>query len=278
MLRCHRSGVGEPVSIQRADPAKRTGRPRRRARPAPAPQIAERIGRSPATIKAYFYDPLYADKRPTQALARRAPCMAPAGAQSRPGPQQGRTHAAMAWRRQPYARSRPALERTQGALLERVREPAVGWQQPPVVRSAQLGERGRSRPRGRRDYRNRGVAIARPEHAREPKQSCRAQAPHALDVADCDSAPSWLGGRLRASTITSCVGMDRIEGGRDLDHLAVAWPGLAVISSLPARSLLPIVHLNTLAAARLRARVRRRSTSRRRSTNGPSSASRRLLA
>jgi hypothetical protein len=28
----------------------------------------------------------------------------------------------------------------------RRREPAVGWQQPPVVRSAQLGDRGRSRP------------------------------------------------------------------------------------------------------------------------------------
>ena len=69
----------------------------------------------------------------------------------------------------------------------------------------------------------------------------RAQAPHALDVADCDSAPSWLGGRLRASTITSCVGMDRIEGGSDFDHRAVAWACLAVISSLPARSLLPIV-------------------------------------
>ena len=36
-------------------------------------------------------------------------------------------------------------------------------------------------------------------------------------------------------------GMDRIEGGRDFDHRAVAWAGLAVISSLPARSLLPIV-------------------------------------
>ena len=27
-------------------------------------QIAERLGRSPATIKAYFYDPSYANKRP----------------------------------------------------------------------------------------------------------------------------------------------------------------------------------------------------------------------
>jgi hypothetical protein len=30
-----------------------------------------------------------------------------------------------------------------------------------------------------RDYRNRGIAMARPERAREPKQSCRAQATHA---------------------------------------------------------------------------------------------------
>jgi len=33
-------------------------------------QIAERIGRSPATIKAYFYDPSYANKRPTHSLTR----------------------------------------------------------------------------------------------------------------------------------------------------------------------------------------------------------------
>ena len=40
-------------------------------------QIAERLGRAPATIKGYFYDPSYADKRPTQASARRAPCTRP---------------------------------------------------------------------------------------------------------------------------------------------------------------------------------------------------------
>ena len=59
----------------------------------------------------------------------------------------------------------------QGALLERVREPAVGWQQPPVVRSAQLGDRGRSRPRGRRDYRNRGEAQARLDRLRRAERS-----------------------------------------------------------------------------------------------------------
>ena len=39
-------------------------------------------------------------------------------------------------------------------------EPAVGWQRPPVLWSAQLGDRGRSPRRGRRGYRNRGKAQA----------------------------------------------------------------------------------------------------------------------
>jgi DNA-binding NarL/FixJ family response regulator len=33
-------------------------------------QIADRLGRSPATVKAYFYDPSYANKRPTGGPAR----------------------------------------------------------------------------------------------------------------------------------------------------------------------------------------------------------------
>ena len=33
-------------------------------------QIADRLGRSPATIKAYFYDPSYANKRPTDSPTR----------------------------------------------------------------------------------------------------------------------------------------------------------------------------------------------------------------
>ena len=32
-------------------------------------QIADRLGRSPATVKAYFYDPSNANKRPTKARA-----------------------------------------------------------------------------------------------------------------------------------------------------------------------------------------------------------------
>ena len=42
----------------------------------------------------------------------------------------------------------------------RRREPAVAWQ-PPVVRSAQLGDRGPLTVRGRRGYRNRGIALVR---------------------------------------------------------------------------------------------------------------------
>ena len=74
-------------------------------------EIARRLGRAEATVKAYLYDPSDANKGPYTSLgATRAVYGAP-GAESRPGPQD-RTHAAMAWRRQPDARSRPALERT----------------------------------------------------------------------------------------------------------------------------------------------------------------------
>jgi len=52
----------------------------------------------------------------------------------------------------------------QGALLERVREPAVGWQQPPVGRSAQLGDRGPTTDPDRRGYRNRGKAQLQHQH------------------------------------------------------------------------------------------------------------------
>ena len=65
--------------------------------------------------------------------------------------------------------------------------------------------------------------------------------PARLDVGDRDGAPGLLGGRFRASTITCCMGTGRAEGRCDLDHAAVAWPGVAVISSLPAHALLPIV-------------------------------------
>jgi transposase len=55
-------------------------------------QIADRLGRSPATIKAYFYDPSNANKRPTDTPR---------------GQRQPRRSAA-----QPHGRSLPALELT----------------------------------------------------------------------------------------------------------------------------------------------------------------------
>ena len=33
-------------------------------------QVAARLGRSPATVKAYFYDPSYATKRPADSPTR----------------------------------------------------------------------------------------------------------------------------------------------------------------------------------------------------------------
>ena len=66
-------------------------------------EIARRLGRAEATVKAYLYDPSYANKGHYTSLgATRAVYGAPR-AESRPGPQQDRTHAAMAWRRQPDA-------------------------------------------------------------------------------------------------------------------------------------------------------------------------------
>jgi hypothetical protein len=98
---------------------------------------------------------------------------APAG---RPGPWPGRTHAAVDWRRslrripagaRAYARGAPAplqprRRRCREIGSSRRRERPVVYQQPPVVPSAPLGDRQRPLPRGRRDYRNRGVAAGCP--------------------------------------------------------------------------------------------------------------------
>ena len=73
-----------------------------------------------------------------------------------------------------------------------------------------------------------------------------------LVLGDCDSAPGLLGGRFRASTITCCVGTGRTEGRLRPRHPVVAWPGVAVISSVPAHALLPIVQSATLASRRAR--------------------------
>jgi len=77
-------------------------------------EIARRLGRAQATVKAYFYDPSYANKGHYTSLgATRAVYGAPR-AESRPGPQQDRTrtHAAIGVAAPARRPSRPALERT----------------------------------------------------------------------------------------------------------------------------------------------------------------------
>ena len=48
-------------------------------------EIARKLGRAKSTVKAYLCDPSYANKGPYTSVARRAPCTAPLGAESRPG-------------------------------------------------------------------------------------------------------------------------------------------------------------------------------------------------
>ena len=58
----------------------------------------------------------------------------------------------------------------------RRREPAVVYQQPPVVPSAQFGDRWRSRAFSRRGYRNRGIGIAGTTTPLWWKRSCQGTA------------------------------------------------------------------------------------------------------
>ena len=77
-------------------------------------EIARRLGRAEATVKAYLYDPSYANKGHYTSLgATRAVYGAPR-AESRPGLQQDRTrtHAAIGVAAPARRPSRPALERT----------------------------------------------------------------------------------------------------------------------------------------------------------------------
>jgi hypothetical protein len=212
------------------------------------------------------------------------------------GPPRGRgrelASARSPWRGRPGgARSASALEGVEKVLTRRGTPPAScvaarfarrsgrGRVAPWRCRSSSVGEARRRKPAvacpagagcaKRTTRRSPAVTSTQPTRLPQPWQrysevgaAVRAEAvvprpsPARLGLADCDSAPSLLGGRLRASTITSCVGMDRIEGGRDLDHRAVAWPGLAVISSLPAPSLLPIVQTSDAVRAGRGAGVR----------------------
>jgi hypothetical protein len=89
-------------------------------------EIARRLGRAAATVKAYLYDPSYANKgRYTSLGATRAVYGTPR-AESRPGPQQGRTHAAMAWRRQPDAHPARRLSARQRWWMGRERSVCGG--------------------------------------------------------------------------------------------------------------------------------------------------------
>jgi hypothetical protein len=63
-------------------------------------------------------------------------------------------------------------------------------------------------------------------------------------VDDFRQRRAFAGGQFRASTITSRVAMVGIEGRRGLTYRATAWPDVAVVSSLPADSLLLIVHFS----------------------------------
>ena len=130
------------------------------------------------------------------------------------------------------------------------------------------------RPRGtvRSCDRMRGKGIARPEKPREPKQSCRAQTAHAWMWAIATVRQvCWAAESEQAQSRVAwarAVPRDRC----DLGHPVVAWPGEAVISSLPAHALLPIVHSSSEIPVALRLRnplAERRSTAR---TQGPQSS------
>jgi hypothetical protein len=108
----------------------------------------------------------------------------------------------------------------------------------------------RLRPRDRK----RGKGIARPEQPREPKQSWRAQAPQAWMCAIATARQvCWAPDSEQAQSRLAwawTVPRDRC----DLDHPVVAWPGVAVISSLPAPALLPFVRTGSEVCVEARAR------------------------
>ncbi len=100
---------------------------------------------------------------------------------------------------------------------------------------------GRRRQLAPGRYCDRGKGIASPDQPREPKQSWRPQGPTGLDVRDHDRAPSLLNPDSEHAGSRSCVGRDRTDGRRDLDHVAAARPGrsghliAAAMSAAPFR-------------------------------------------
>ncbi len=112
------------------------------------------------------------------------------------------------------SRSRSALPAVRDSSVReaRRREPAVVCQQPSVVRSPQFGDRRRSRPRGRRDYREPWQRHSEARAAARVEAVVPRPARARLDAGDSHSAPSLLGGRFRASRITCYMGTGRTEG------------------------------------------------------------------
>ena len=128
--------------------------------------------------------------------------------------------------------------------------PRSSAQQPSVVRSPQFGDHRRSRPRGRRDYRNRGIAIT-PTSARAPSLPVETNRPVkavlAAQLKPDGSRSRLLSHRSRASTDAA---LHRHAGPADGRHgprsAAAASPGEAVASSPRARALLQLVRSGRL--------------------------------
>ena len=137
----------------------------------------------------------------------------------------------------------PTVTTTQSTRLsEPWRTRSLTPEQSSSATSAVASSRKCSRPAGRAETPEAGgKGIARPEQPREPKQSWRAQSPHASMSAIptarqvCRAADS----QQAQSRVAWARAGPRDRG--DLDHTIVAWPGVAVISSLPAHALRPIV-------------------------------------
>ena len=99
----------------------------------------------------------------------------------------------------------------------RRREPAVVCQQPPVVGSTQLGGHRQSRPRSRRDYRNRGKGIA-PSLATSlspRRRSARAtRGTRTTKAVARDPDPNALLAETRARTVARRIGALRMQRDR----------------------------------------------------------------
>jgi hypothetical protein len=170
-------------------------------------QIADRLGRSPATVKAYFYDPRMLTKDLRMASARRAPRAAPPGAQARLGPRRGRALAA--WRGSAALCPIPAGARAYagGATCARTGHgtsaslrygtprptaPPVGWCHRGRGRSGVPARRGA--PAGRRR-----AGSARDTHASVSSRAERLRLCESHKSADRSQSPTSSSGRTDRS-------------------------------------------------------------------------------